>query len=166
MITIVGEAPSQNSDPKKPFDGWSGKKLAQYCGMTFEELRGSVWLRNVLSRWPGKGYAGEKGSSFPKERARKAAARMRFHRPASGVHVVLFAGKRVARAFGLPGDYFSWEAVTLKMEKEQVNTWPHPGTFATFAATIPHPSGCCRFWNYEANRRVASDFLSRVTRDF
>lgn len=142
-LVIVGEAPSMSSNPRRPFDGYSGKKLAEYAGFVgYEELRASARLVNVLKEWPGRGYAGEKGSRFPRELAKAAASRMRFRWDER----ILLAGKRVARASGLEElPYFRWV----------------PFRDTRRVAVIPHPSGVNGYWNDEANRSRASQFLQR-----
>ncbi len=146
MITIVGEAPSRSSDPRRPFDGYSGKKLAEYAGLAgYEELASRACLVNLMRRWPGPGYAGEKGSAFPVDRARRAAKRLTRDvlRPNGGA--ILFAGKRVARAFDLELDYFGW----VPFERGS-------------ACVVPHPSGVNHWWNDAKNHRRACRFLRGV----
>lgn len=147
-LKIIGEAPSKSSDPKRPFAGWSGKWLAKIAGFeSFEDLEAKAQLVNVLKRWPGKGYAGEKGSAFPIARARRAAKRIEL------VGIVLLAGRRVASAFDpalARAPYFAWH-----------RTDRH-GPCAL--AVIPHPSGCNRWWNYEENRERARAFFEEVFR--
>lgn len=140
--TIIGEAPSQNSDPARPFYGASGRTLAFWAGLNGGciALSYAANLRNVLQRWPGVGNAGEKGSRFPMAKARRAASRMKLE------GVVILAGRRVAKAFGLGElEYFRWTT--------------HRGATV---AIIPHPSGCNRFYNDQANRIRAAKFLRGV----
>lgn len=59
--------------------------------------------------------------------------------------VVILAGKRVAKAFGIEAPYFEW----MVFDRARI-------------AVIPHPSGYSRFWNYAENREVASKFLRTV----
>ncbi len=146
MITIVGEAPSRTSDPKKPFEGRSGKRLAELAGLECPTLlRYEATLVNVLQRWPGDGYAGEKGSHFPLAKAKRAAKRIEL------VGVVILAGRRVATAFGMKdAEYFQWH-----------RTDRHG---PCLLVVVPHPSGCNRFWNYPENVARASAFMRRVFR--
>lgn len=150
-IVIVGEAPSRSSDPNRPFDGASGRTLAALAGLSgYEELRRRTELRNVLSRWPGTGHAGEKGSRFPIPRARRAAAKMRFEDGS----VVLLMGKRVSRAFGMRfEEYFDWK-VALR----------GTGGGVVWFSCVPHPSGCNRWFNYPENRAIASRFMRAIAR--
>jgi uracil-DNA glycosylase len=153
VIVLVGEAPSQHSNPKKPFSGASGKTLAKVAGLSgYEELRARATLLNVLDRWPGKGNAGEKGSRFPLVRAKPHAAKIlaRFlYR--EGASIVL-VGKRVARAFGFDEvPPFRW-AMSVKIA----------GVDLGRVAVMPHPSGCNHWWNAEENRAAASAFLRGV----
>jgi uracil-DNA glycosylase len=153
MIVLVGEAPSRSSDPKRPFDGWSGRKLAEYAGFGgYEELAANARLVNVLQRWPGEGFAGEKGSRFPIARARRAAKRLEFER---FDHVVL-VGTRVAAAFGISfGDFFSWKILPRGTFD------PKYGRDLVWFTCIPHPSGCNRWYNDPKRRVQVSDFLRR-----
>lgn len=139
MITIVGEAPSRSSDPRRPFCGASGERLAKLAGLGgYGELAAAARLVNVLPRWPGSGNAGEKGSRFPIARAKRAARRVDLG------GVAIFAGRRVARAFGISDlECFEWR-LTSDLR---------------WVAIIPHPSGCNRFWNYPKNRALAARFL-------
>ncbi len=143
VITIVGEAPSRSSDPKKPFRGWSGNWLAKHAGLSgYEELASRARLVNVLPRWPGIGYSGEKGSRFPIARARRAAEKIEL------VGVVLLAGRRVASAIDpvlAKAPYFSWHMTDRHGPCR--------------LAVIPHPSGCNHWWNPPENRMIASAFL-------
>lgn len=147
-LTIVGEAPSKSSDPKRPFCGASGRTLAKFAGLgTYEELARAARLVNVLPRWPGNGFAGEKGSRFPIVRARRAAKRLKFEK----LQVVLLAGKRVAAALGIEfTDYFNWKLLPRG-----------EGGALVWFALIPHPSGCNRYLNYPKNRRRFETFLHR-----
>ncbi len=142
MITIVGEAPSRTSDPKRPFAGSSGDRLAKLAGFSCrDELASRALLVNVLKKWPGEGHAGEKGSRFPLAAARKAARR--FERLEG---VVILAGRRVARAMGHErAEYFRFRRAR-----------------SAWVVVIPHPSGCCRFWNFPENRETASKFLRNL----
>lgn len=135
-ITIVGQAPGPSGG--EPFRGRSGARLAALMGLaSVEELADRANLVNVLSSFPGKARAG-KGDAFPLERARRAARRMRL------AGTILFAGKGVARAFGIGGaEYFEWRAIDA----------------ATTAAVIPHPSGVSRWWNEPGNEERARAFL-------
>lgn len=151
-IVLVGEAPSARSDPRYPFCGASGEKLAKLCGLSgYLELRHAASLLNVLPKWPGKGFRGEKGSRFPMASARRAAKRMKF----DGATYVILVGRRVADAFAPPLrsfgydhlNYFDWTHVAQK-----------DGSAIPFTC-IPHPSGCNRFYNYPENRERASAFM-------
>jgi uracil-DNA glycosylase len=143
-ITIVGEAPSQSSDPKKPFHGASGARLAQLAGLGgVRDLERAARLVNVLQRWPGFGHAGEKGSKVPIAKAKRAAKKIEL------VGVVVLAGRRVARAFGLDdAPYFQWFRTDRHGPCNLV--------------VVPHPSGSNRFWNYPENRELARAFFLRL----
>lgn len=164
-ITIVGEAPSQFSDPKRPFDGASGERLAFLAGLNdLEMLESRATLANVLSRWPGRGYAGEKGSKFPSALAKKKARRFELR----GVFVL--AGRRVARAFDVglgSANYFSWHVIENSPvprtravpPRSRFPVGRQAGRPDCWIAVIPHPSGCNRFWNYEENTMIATMFM-------
>lgn len=146
-LTIVGEAPSRSSDPKRPFAGASGRTLAKLAGLDgYEELAARASLANVLKRWPGEGFAGEKGSRFPIKKARRAASRMKFE----DGHLVVLAGKRVADAFGIRfSDYFNWKILRR-------------GGVLRWFVCVPHPSGCNRWFNYRKNVKVAERFFREL----
>lgn len=131
---IVGEAPSMRTS--RPFAGRSGERLAELAGTSLEALRDRYRLVNLLGYWPGPNASG-KGSAFPMQEARPAAATLRL---ASGS---LLCGRRVAAAFGLArAPYLEW----LSVDGRQV-------------AVIPHPSGVCRWWNDPENVARARAFL-------
>lgn len=141
---LIGEAPSRKSDPKKPFQGASGRRLARMAGLDSEEdLPTRFRMTNVLGRWPGTGNAGEKGSRFPIARAKRAARRIEL------LGVVILAGRRVAKAFGMAeAPYFRWYATDRHGPCR--------------IAVIPHPSGCNQFYNVPANREKVAAFLRGV----
>lgn len=138
---LIGEAPSRTSDPKKPFHGASGTYLAKLAGLSgVIQLSYEFRLRNILQRWPGIGNAGEKGSRFPIAKAKRVARKI----PLEGI--VILAGRRVAKAFGLDhAPYFTF------FERGEA-----------IVAVIPHPSGANRFWNDPENRVIAAKFLRGV----
>lgn len=127
--TIVGEAPPRSGGG--PFEGDAGRRLRRAVRRDLADCR----LVNLLNAWPGPD--GAKGDAFPVDEARLAARRVRFNTP-----VVLLAGHRVARAFGLRVGYLEW--TTLRGRR---------------AAVLPHPSGINRWWNDPRNRRRASRFI-------
>ncbi len=138
---LIGEAPSRTSDPAHPLSGRGfADKIARLLG-----VRVSTYLRaferlNVLDAWPGK--TGAKGTAFPAETAREAAAAMSTALPGRRV---VFAGKRTALAFGFVEDYLRW------------------GRCKNFrAAILPHPSGINRWWNDPRNRARAKRFLREL----
>lgn len=132
--TIVGEAPPRSGG--RPFEGDAGRRLRQVARHDLADCR----LVNLLEAWPGPD--GAKGDAFPIDEARAAAARVRFRTP-----VVLLAGHRVARAFGVRAGYLEW--TTLRGRR---------------AAVIPHPSGINRWWNCPRNRRRARRFIAAALR--
>ena len=131
---IVGEAPSMRTS--RPFAGRSGERLAELAGTSLESIRDRFRLVNLLGHWPGPDASG-KGSAFPMEQARPAAATLRL--PGGS----LLCGRRVAAAFGLANaPYFAWRDVDGRR-----------------VAVIPHPSGVSRWWNDPANVDAARSFL-------
>lgn len=144
--TFVGEAPSQKSDPKRPFVGPSGDRLATWSGLaSFEELERRAYLRNVLQKWPGPGNRGEKGSKFPAAMAKQCTPNVPL------TNVVVLVGARVAKAFGMAKDRpppFTWTPLGGDLHRAMV-----------VAAWMPHPSGTNRFFNDPKNRVIAARFL-------
>jgi uracil-DNA glycosylase len=136
---IVGEAPSMRTS--RPFAGRSGERLAELSGLaSLEALRDRFRLVNLLGHWPGPDASG-KGSAFPMQEARSAAATLRL--PSGS----LLCGRRVAAAFGLAAaPYFAWCDVDGRR-----------------VAVIPHPSGVSRWWNDPENVARARAFLRAAT---
>jgi energy-coupling factor transporter ATP-binding protein EcfA2 len=60
---------------------------------------------------------------------------------------VLALGRSVASALGIDGPWFEWH--------------PRDGFVG---ASMPHPSGLSRWWNYPSNRRTAGEFMEKSTR--
>jgi hypothetical protein len=157
-VTIVGEAPSKSSDPKRPFaDCWSGRWLAKMAGFeTFEDLSKNANFRNVLRRWPGYGYAGEKGSAFPMDLA------VRYAKSLDLDGTLLLAGRRVAKAVDLA--FWGREKKRVRLDRMDYFEWTRTERHCLPCriAVIPHPSGCNRWWNYESNRLLAQEFLRKA----
>lgn len=125
---------------------------------------------NLLREHPG---AGRKGSHFPVAEARNEARRLRATLEKSGLFskdagelyafngrafrppsMVLLAGLRVSRAFGIDGrgGYFNALGSLLV------------GGVETSLVIVPHPSGVNRWWNAEGNRERAREFLEELGR--
>lgn len=130
-LTVLGEA----SKGGPPFRGPSGLRLARLAGLEFEDLAGRVRFRNLLPEWPGKDPRG-KGDLWPVAEARERARSIRL------TGDVLFAGRRVAGAFGVSAPYLEWVPFRGKR-----------------AAVFPHPSGINRWWNDPARAAEAGRFL-------
>ncbi len=128
---LVGEAPARGTS--KPFEGNSGVRLRELIG---DEAFLRLDMVNLYKRpMPRDGW---KGSAFPVAAARRKA--LKFDFPVSVV--VLLAGKRIARAFGVRARYF--EPCMLRRRVCYV---------------VPHPSGVNRWYNVEFNRHRAKRFF-------
>ncbi len=130
---LVGEAPARGTS--RPFEGNSGVRLRELIG---EEAFGRLDLANLYRRpMPRDGH---KGSHFPVAGARRKARE--FSLPGGKGVVVLLAGQRVAKAFGVEARYF--EPCLLRRRVCYV---------------VPHPSGVNRWYNVEINRWRAKRFF-------
>lgn len=89
-----------------------------------------------MTRWPGK--LG-KGDAFDPAAARARARRMRL------APIVVLAGKKVAKAFGVVAPYLEW--TTLRGRRVVV---------------VPHPSGINRWWNDSKNVQALRKLLAEV----
>lgn len=148
---LIGQAPSRSTVGEPPFSGASGRRLESILGPDFREL---LDLRNLLDRWPGytSGNGGKKpdgrrrhgGDHFPWAEAR-AAAHLVWGQ-LSSFQPVLFAGRQVAKAFGV----YDWPHLELRWHNGRV------------CAIIPHPSPVSHWWNQPMNTRKAAEFLRMV----
>lgn len=138
---LIGQAPSRDSDPARPFSGRSGRFLERLAGLPEGGLAVAFELANLVDRWPGASPRG-KGDRFPKNLARLAADRFDLRG-----RTVVFAGLAVARAFGFA--------------KPPVGFAPHRGGLCV---VIPHPSGVNLWWNDPTNRALAADVLRSLVR--
>jgi hypothetical protein len=133
---LVAEAPCRGRN-RTPLDGGAGDRLARHAGLADRsELLEAFDAWNLLGRWPG---GAGKGSRWPAERARRAAAR----HPLRGVVVLL--GGRVARAYGMHR-LALWRFHELPRARGLV-------------AVIAHPSGVVRTYNEERHRMAAGRVL-------
>jgi hypothetical protein len=149
-VLLVGEAPSRSGGKLRAFDGASGERLAEWARFPFGkyQLLERARTENVLARWPGVGYAGEKGSWFPTALARARARNMYL------AEITIFCGRRVAKAFDVEWlPYFHWFDMTWNRQ-------------TTTAVVIPHPSGCNRYYNVPENREKAGALLRSVFPDY
>lgn len=128
-VELIGEAPARGTS--KPFEGRSGKFLRDLLGDDFSRLG----LSNLLSEPP---------LSFCADQTRWAALRRIANLDPDGV-VLLLAGHRVARAFGVVARYF--EPCLLNEAVVYV---------------VPHPSGVNHWWNLELNRFRARRFFAAL----
>lgn len=106
---------------------------------------------NLLQAYPG---AGRKGSHFPTARGREAAEKLMSGDEMDGFGMVLLAGHRVSRSFGIR-ELVYFETMMVSGGVEFV--------------VVPHPSGVNRWWNPVAgkesqNTRAARAYLERLGR--
>jgi uracil-DNA glycosylase len=141
QVWLIGQAPGPNGASWKPFDGSSGKKLADLAGISREMFLSIFQRRNLLDTWPGK--AG-KGDAFRIEDGKLAAAYLRIEFHAGDC--VLCAGSAVLRCFGFRN--VPW------------CTWTYEQGIAF--AKIPHPSGINRLWNDLGMTRDVQHFLQNL----
>lgn len=146
---MVGEAPGPRNSG---FSGPSGKRLAELMG---DDWRYRVGVVNLFDEWPGS--AGPKGSEFDATAARGAAAMLlKAHPPLPKGGKLMLAGRRVARAFGVPAKTQYFESVVLR-------AYGVDGTRRAFVAcVVPHPSGISHWWNDGVNRARARRWFRRV----
>jgi len=150
-LFLVGAAPGRhaNHDPERHAlyphpSGCAGERLYQMTGLgLLEYLR--IPRRNVI-----RTYAETNDGKFPALAARDGAERLR---PMLAGYDVVFMGRQVARAFGHDGNTI----LPLRLL-----TWREGPTYRY--AMMPHPSGRNRWYNEEANRRLAVRFISRAAR--
>lgn len=146
MIRFYGQAPGSRANGGA-FEG--SALLVELADVPEHVLRSRVEFRNLLSEYPGRKRDG-KGDLFPIKEARAAADReMERWREAD---MIVFAGREVARAFGLAAaaPWFEWEILGLE------------DGYVVEVAVFPHPSGASRFWNDAANRDAAAAFLREL----
>lgn len=140
-VLIVGLAPRRPGEPR-PLDGASGDRLARIAGLPsrqalFELADVVNFCPRPADRLPSGPAAQRRVSSL----VRRAAGR-----------TVILLGREVSRAFGLER-HFSWQLVLAHTRR------PARGWIAV-VASVPHPSGRCRWYNDPANRAAAREFLS------
>lgn len=138
-VVLVGQAPARRTS--LTLRGRTGKKLVELMMINERLYLKAFERKNVLARYPGRSARGE-GDLFPMAIARKRARRIRKR---IRRRIVVFVGRRVARAFRFEAPFLQWRAFEGGM-----------------AAVVPHPSGVNRWWNSDENRRAASAFLSTV----
>lgn len=167
---IVGEMPSQSSDPLSPFDPWlvnqSGDRLRRYTGLEPIQFSHYFGRNNLIFEYENKWSLKEAKKtaryiiSFAVAHASKAHLQTTkipklgvLYRPAD----IFICGRRAAAAFGL-------------MDREFYKT-KNLGFLGARATVIPHPSGQNRWYNDPANVRETivfwDNYIQRVTaKDF
>lgn len=143
-MLLVGQAPSQDSDPAQPFSGRSGAHLIDLSGLRRDEFWARVDAINLLDRWPGK--RGPKGDHFNLVEARASAARQMnaFDDAGFGYDYYVLCGRKVAAAFGLDHlDFFALYGIP-------------------YFVVIPHPSGANYLWNRAIVQARARAFFHKA----
>lgn len=141
---IVGEAPNRSGQGKRANTTFTGGRIAKMHPLANELPR-----TNLLREWPG---SQGKGSAFPLELAKPAAARL-LRRVPSRVPLLMI-GTRVAAAFGMKResyDYLAWYDRALV-----------PGGKTRRVAVCPHPSGIVLWWNDPQHVAEAEAFFERI----
>lgn len=139
---VVGEAPSKNEVTERPLEGRVGRRLADLCGLTLPEFLEQFERVNLLHV---RQDTREKGFEFDDVEAWREAGILRAQGAFMQPRTVLLLGKRVARAFGCPTEYFArW--------------WIDRAE----AFVVPHPSGINRWWNDHANVDKAARFMRGI----
>lgn len=136
---FVGEAPSKSTARYggHALTGETGRRLAEWSGLSAAEFRAAVECRNVYTTLPER-WAHVRAAEF---------ARVLWSAPETQrAPLVVLLGARVARAFGFT------HAVHFEVYQ----------TGGPAVAVIPHPSGLNRFWNDQTNIARAETFLRRV----
>lgn len=144
-VVVVGQAPSERGDPRRPITGAIGRRLASLAGwrlgLPFLQV---VDRANLLPEFPGRARGGD---AFPLARARSAAFALA---PELDGRVVLGLGRGVVSALGAE------DLAPLELR------WTNLGGSSFLLAHLPHPSGRNRWWNADENRRSAAAFVRRV----
>ena len=138
-ILLVGQAPNQHGDPRRPLvGGRTGTKIQTLAGLDLREYARTFDLVNLLSGWEGKDGNGDAFDLARAKVATRALLRSRTNR------AIILVGRAVADAFGVPGTrpYLAW--------------FLHEGRAM---AILPHTSGVNRWWNDPENEKAAEIFL-------
>lgn len=146
---IVGEQPSKTGDPSKPIEGRIGRRLAECCGLSFDEYLRTFDRVNLLPKRIEYGPERGNGDAF-NVRLAKGAARSLVGSWSSG-RVFLILGKRAASAFGL-------------VEVEYFDACPLGSGIKAFV--VPHPSGINRWWNDPAHEVEMCAFMRRFVLNY
>lgn len=139
-ITLVGQAPSGESNPRRPLAGRSGDRVCAMMELVdYDSLARRFVLKNVLPEFP---RAAVDGDLLPAKAARLRARRLQIKTP-----LLVMLGKGVANAFGCSDmAYFEW-FLFERYGKVHV------------ACVVPHPSGKSRWWNDLGNRARGEAFF-------
>lgn len=156
-ILIIGEAPVfEGADP---FSGPTGRRLDTLFGRPWNEVADGV---NLLPPQERDG----KGRKFDQQAARSAARKL-----AAGLltktgdlkyAVLLFAGFRVADAFGFSDIRFFELSELFVAVRDTTGLRSTVGAAWLPVAAIPHPSGTVRSWNDPAVTAAASKFVRQL----
>lgn len=137
--SIIGEAPSKNSDWRYPLaGGHTGRKIEKLLGLSFRAYLKHYRRFDLIKFYPG--------TKWPKENA-AANARLIHNLHEPGAHLVLL-GRKVAEAFGVSDLDFC-----EKGERDGVTYW-----------VSPHPSGLNRWWQDPANKALGLAFWSSISK--
>jgi uracil-DNA glycosylase len=148
-LTLIGQAPSRETDGKPPFTGRCGAFLAGLMGTTQERMLEDHEFLNVLDRFPGKGINGD---LFPRDKAEIAA---RGILPSLRGKVVILLGSNVARAFGAKSfTYYEKYEIRDPANRSEI--------IVPLMVVVPHPSGVVRHWNIPQNREIARKFFAEI----
>ncbi len=137
-LLFVGMAPGKNTDPERPLDGDSGRRLARLFG--YDHVHEFADAVNVLEKYPGKKRA-KKEDKFPMRRARRRAGCV--SSVFSKYKVVVVLGRGPSRVFDL--DWFRWSEV-----------------FGAQVTAMPHPSGVNRWFDHPKNKKKLARFRRSV----
>ncbi len=143
---LIGQAPNEHGDPRRPLEGKLGEKLCRLFGCSWAEYCRSTQRFNVLPGWPGKQGNGDR---FPRALAIQNARRMVW---SFADCAVLFVGVATASVFKIKQPALRWKRRQLQ-----------DGGFYQ-AAVLPHPSGVNRWWNEPSHRRAATRFMRHTWR--
>ena len=136
-LLLIGQAPLRTGDASKVLAGRSGVWIADLMGVPLAEHLAGTDRVNLFDEWPGRNGKGDRWNML--EAGRRARGMVQLLRG----RMVIFVGRSVAAAFGLPR--IPWM------------TWIE--RFGAEVASIPHPSGIVRWWNDADNRDAAGEFM-------
>jgi len=140
---IIGEAPGKHGDPRTPIEGRIGARLAEWCGLPFDEFLTTFQRINLLEVQP---QDSGKGTDFNVRAAGKVARAMQYLFEPGQVVIVL--GKRAGAAFGFTNiEYF---------QKATLN--------GAAVYVVPHPSGVNRWFNEPENELTMIRFMRGIVK--